>query len=261
MGQAKFISSNKLLKLDNITHGFFTRSNGVSKGIYKGLNVGLGSNDDRQLIIENRRLSMQAINADICDLRVLHQIHSNKIITVDDKFDSQNPPKGDGMVTKQKAVVLGILTADCTPILFADPVAGVIGAAHAGWKGALAGIGVKTVIAMERLGAKRKNITAVIGPSIGKESYEVSGEFRDRFLNIDADNGRFFTIAKKSLHYMFDIGGYNQYQISILGLANIDHLKYDTCANEDMFFSYRRACNNGQIDYGRQFSAIKINII
>ena len=261
MGQAKFISSNKLLKLDNITHGFFTRLNGVSKGIYRGLNVGLGSNDDRQLIIENRRLSMQAIGADICDLRVVHQIHSSKTITVDDKFDMESPAKGDGMVTKQKGVVLGILTADCTPILFADPVAGVIGAAHAGWKGALAGIGVKTVIAMEKLGAKRKNITAVIGPSIGKESYEVSGEFRDRFLNIDMDNDRFFTIAKRPLHYMFDIGGYNQYQISILGLANIDHLKYDTCANEDMFFSYRRACNDGQIDYGRQLSAIKINII
>ena len=261
MGGVKFLKSDNLSIFDNITHGFFTRLNGVSKGIYQGLNVGLGSNDDRNLIMENRWLSMRAMNADICDLRVVHQIHSNKIITLDGKFDMENPPKADGMVTKEKGVVLGVLTADCTPILFADPVAGVIGAAHAGWQGALGGIGEKTIDAMEAIGAKKENITAAIGPSIGKESYEVGTEFRNKFLESDANNYQFFETTKRPSHYMFDIGGYNKHQISMLDLANIDCIEYDTCANQDMFFSYRRSCKNNQPDYGRQLSAIKIDDI
>ncbi len=239
-----------------IRHGFFTRAGGVSQGIYKGLNVGLGSNDDPALVAENRRRVASAFATGPDRLTGLHQIHSADVVTVDRPFAGERP-KADGLVTATPNLILGVLTADCGPVLFADTEAGVIGAAHAGWKGALTGILERTVEAMEVLGAKRNNITAALGPMISQASYEVGPEFKDRFTDANHENKHWFCTSNRENHSMFDLDGYIIHRLQKAGLEAIS-LKTCTYADENRFFSYRRATHRSEPDYGRQISAIML---
>ena len=255
---AEFLTSDGLSAIAGINHAFFTRRGGVSGGIYKGLNVGAGSQDHTAAIIENRTRCMTALGSKLENLVHVYQVHGVDVAVVDGPWDKADIPKADAMVSNKADTVLGILTADCTPILFADPIAGVIGAAHAGWKGALGGVGDATVVAMEKLGAKRANITAAVGPCIAQSSYEVGPEFPLPFLMQNTENKYFFQNSRKRNHHMFDIGGYNLHRLKLLGLANVEWVKRDTCAEEDMFFSYRRATKRGEPDFGRLLSAIQL---
>ncbi|MBL0371964.1 peptidoglycan editing factor PgeF [Rhizobium sp. KVB221] len=239
-----------------IRHGFFGRQGGVSTGIYRGLNVGTGSNDLPEHIHENRARVAGWFNAEPWHLSTLYQVHSPDVVTVETP-DQVNRPKADGQVTATPGVALGILTADCGPVLFADPEARVVGAAHAGWKGAFDGVLENTIEAMVRLGANRNRIKASLGPSISRRSYEVGPEFVERFLTRDASWARFFGPSEKHGHSMFDLPALT---ISRLQAAGIEAENLDICtyADEDRFFSYRRTTHRQDPDYGRQISAIMI---
>ena len=240
--------------LDGVTHGFLGRAGGVSEGIYSGLNIGLGSDDDRQAIQENRRRATEGVLPGSA-LVTVHQIHSAEVVTVTGPLDPR--PQADAMVTDRPDLLLGILTADCVPVLFHDPKAGVIGAAHAGWKGALAGVTDNVVAAMEKLGADRAGIACAIGPCIAQPSYEVDAGFRAAFLAADAENDRFFATGKPG-HFQFDIEAYVATRLQAAGITRIDKLGLDTYAHEDRYFSYRRSCHRGEVGYGRQISLIGI---
>ena len=240
--------------LDGVTHGFLGRAGGVSEGIYSGLNIGLGSDDDRQAIQENRRRATEGVLPGSA-LVTVHQIHSAEVVTVTGPLDPR--PQADAMVTDRPDLLLGILTADCVPVLFHDPKAGVIGAAHAGWKGALAGVTDNVVAAMEKLGADRAGIACAIGPCIAQPSYEVDAGFRAAFLAADAENDRFFATGKPG-HFQFDIEAYVATRLQAAGITRIDKLGLDTYAHEDRYFSYRRSCHRGEAGYGRQISLIGI---
>ncbi len=237
-----------------IHHGFLGRKGGVSTGLYHGLNVGLGSDDDRGTIIANRKMAADSIIADAV-LHSVHQIHSNIAVIADDTTLSDNRPQADALVTNQPNILLGILTADCVPILFADASAGVIGAAHAGWKGAITGVSDSTIEKMERLGAKRDTISCAIGPCIAQKSYEVDAAFFERFMDDDSANEHFFK-AGKTGHYQFDIEAYVASRLAKAGITNIACLGQDTYSQEDTFYSYRRSCHKGEEGYGRQISII-----
>ena len=237
-----------------IRHGFFTRSGGVSGGIYTGLNAGLGSGDDRAHIAENRDRIARCLGVEADRLVGPHQIHSPQVVTVSGPFEGDRP-KADGIVTAQPGLAIGVLTADCGPVLFADNEAGVIGAAHAGWKGALNGVLENTINAMQALGARRNNIAAVLGPMISQDRYEVGPEFHSRFVDADSANGRWFKPSDKSGHYMFDLAGYIVWRLQQAGLAAAS-LGRCTYAEEALFYSYRRTTHRGEPDYGRQISAI-----
>ncbi len=239
-----------------IAHGFFTREGGVSDGIYAGLNVGIGSNDDQDRVIENRRRVAAWFDLPLEKLATVHQVHSPDVAIVDENY-SGTRPQVDAMVTATPGVAIGVLSADCGPILFADGEAGVIGAAHAGWKGALTGVLENTIDAMITLGARRENITAVLGPSIGPKSYEVGPEFLERFLGFDPAYAEFFTPSPKDGHKMFDLPALT---ISRLKAAGVEaaSLDLDTYPDADRFYSYRRTTHAGEPDYGRQISAIAI---
>jgi hypothetical protein len=243
------------LTMPGIRHGFFGRQGGISTGIYASLNVGSGSRDDRANVIENRARAMAAFDLPGDALVTAYQVHSATALTVAGPWPDA-PPQADGLATDKPGVALGILTADCTPILFADPYAKVIGAAHAGWRGAVTGIGEATITAMESLGAKRARIRAAIGPCIGPASYEVGPEFPAPFLALDPANERFFRTAARDRHFMFDLPGYVSARLTALGLGAVETLRSDTCAGEDRFFSYRRSCLRKEPDYGRELSAI-----
>ena len=240
--------------LDGVTHGFLGRAGGVSEGIYSGLNIGLGSDDDRQAIQENRRRATEGVLPGSA-LVTVHQIHSAEVVTVTGPLDPR--PQADAMVTDRPDLLLGILTADCVPVLFHDPKAGVIGAAHAGWKGALAGVTDNVVAAMEKLGADRAGIACAIGPCIAQPSYEVDAGFRAAFLEADSENDRFFATGKPG-HFQFDIEAYVATRLQAAGITRIDKLGLDTYAHEDRYFSYRRSCHRGEVGYGRQISLIGI---
>ncbi len=240
-----------------LRHGFFDRTGGVSTGIYATRNCGFGSDDDHDAVAENRRRVTDALGIAADRLCTLYQIHSDLVITVHDPDDVAGQ-KADAMVTAEPGIALGVLTADCAPILFADRQAKVVGAAHAGWKGALAGVAEATVYAMEALGAKRADIAAVIGPCIAPASYEVGPEFRDRFVNAGSANARFFTDARRDGHAMFDLPGYLLARLSLLGLRSESWTGDDTCADSDRFFSYRRSVHRTEPDYGRQVAAITV---
>jgi len=239
-----------------IAHGFFTRAGGVSEGLYAGLNVGLGSYDEPERIRENRSRVAGWFGAGPSDLATLYQVHSPDVVTINEVGDGERPT-ADGHVTATPGVILGVLTADCGPILFADPDARVIGAAHAGWKGAFDGVLENTIAAMETLGARRENITASLGPSISKTNYEVGPEFHARFVERNAGWARFFTPSAKPGHFMFDLPGLT---ISRLEQAGVRAENLDVCtyADEQRFFSYRRTTHRNEPDYGRQISAIMI---
>ncbi|NDF12440.1 MAG: peptidoglycan editing factor PgeF [Proteobacteria bacterium] len=246
--------SKNLLKLDHIAHGFFGARGGVSSGVYSSLNCGPGSNDDKASVAKNREIAMIALGATTASLCTLYQCHSDKVITIEDTYDGG--VEADALATNVPGKVLGILTADCTPVLFADPEHNVIGAAHAGWKGAFGGILENTVSAMEKLGAKRNTITAVIGPCIRQNSYEVGPEFRIRFMEASMENERFFRPSRKPEHYMFDLAGYCAKRLNAIGLAAVEDVKRDTLPDTGDFFSFRRNTLAGVKDYGRQLSAI-----
>ncbi|WP_298727076.1 peptidoglycan editing factor PgeF [uncultured Ferrovibrio sp.] len=244
------------LSLAGIPHGFFTRQGGVSTGIYQSLNCGPGSSDDAAAVQENRRRVAATLGAS-AGLVSLYQVHGRDVVVVDDGYDLSVRPKADGMVTTRRRIALGILSADCAPVLFADREANVIGACHAGWRGALAGITDATIEAMEKLGARRDRIHAVIGPTIGQASYEVSDPFRAAFLEAEHGNSIFFAPGKREGHWQFDLPGYLMRRLSRAEVA-AENLALDTCSDAERFFSYRRATLAGEPDYGRQISAIML---
>jgi YfiH family protein len=237
-----------------IRHGFFTRKGGVSSGIYAGLNVGAGSGDDRASVAENRARVARWMGVAPDALVSVHQIHSLDALVVTGPWGAERP-KADAMVTATPGIAIGVLAADCGPVLFADPQARVVGAAHAGWKGALTGVLESTVAAMEGLGAKRSNIVAELGPSISGRNYEVGPEFVARFAEASPGNGRYFKPSPRPGHAWFDL---NRYTVDRLNAAGVkaDFLDRCTYADEEDFYSYRRATHRGEPDYGRQISAI-----
>jgi polyphenol oxidase len=251
------IKDDGLLAIDAITHGFFTRNGGRSQGIYQSLNTGFGSDDDPDAVSQNRTLCLKALDLDADALVTVHQVHSAKAVIIDGPHDSHDSVdhKADAMVTNQRGVALGILTADCVPILMASQDGTVIGAAHAGWRGALSGIIEATLDAMESIGANGKTITAAIGPSIGQQSYEVGPEFPAPFLADDPAAITFFKDAPRTGHYLFDLGGYTSARLLRRGIT-VCHSRFDTCALEEQFFSYRRSTLNGEAGYGRNLSVI-----
>jgi YfiH family protein len=237
-----------------IRHGFFTRVGGVSTGIYHGLNIGTGSSDDQNLVRENRRRVAAWMGVPAEALITAHQIHSPDAIVVRAPFPGERP-KADAVVTDRPGIAVGASTADCGPVLFADARARVVGAAHAGWKGALTGVLESTIATMESLGAKRENIVAVLGPSISQKNYEVGPEFVARFVDADAGNARYFAPSGKAGHALFDL---NLYTVDRLSRAGVTAAQLGRCtyAEEDLFYSYRRTTHRGEADYGRQISAI-----
>jgi len=241
-----------------VTHGFFTRNGGVSCGLHAGLNCGFGSEDEPEAIHQNRQRVAKFLTVSPDDLVTVHQIHSTDVVVVEKPWSKSCAPQGDAMVTSRIGVALGILTADCIPVLLADTTHGVIGAAHAGWKGALGGILEATVEAMEVQGAKRKNITAVIGPCIAQASYEVGPEFHAVFVGQDPGHAVYFRPSSLDDHYQFDLAGFAMARLKRLALPRCYDLARDTYAEAKLFFSYRRSCHRHEGDYGRQISAIAI---
>ncbi|MBH1992718.1 MAG: peptidoglycan editing factor PgeF [Sphingomonadaceae bacterium] len=242
--------------LEGVSHGFAGRRGGVSTGLYAGLNVGLGSDDDRSAILRNRDLARDAVLPG-ATLVTVRQVHSPDVVTVTAGIAEEDRPAADALVTDRPGLVLGILTADCVPVLFADEQAGVVGAAHAGWKGALAGVTDGTIAAMEALGADRARIACAIGPCIGRASYEVTEAFAVPFEAEDADNARFFS-AGRAGHCQFDIAAYVATRLARAGIGRIALLDEDTYSQPDRFFSYRRSCHQAEPGYGRQMSMIAL---
>jgi YfiH family protein len=242
--------------LHGVRHGFLTRRGGVSDGIYASLNCGLGSNDDQGAVIENRTRALRNAGLAPDSLSTAYQVHSAKVAVVDAAWNESARPQVDGLVTRTSGKSLGILTADCVPVLLADPEAGVIGASHAGWKGAIGGVLQETVATMERLGARRGRIQAGIGPAIAQKSYEVGPEFPQTFIDRDRANARFFTTSVRCRHFMFDLVGFVEKELKSLGLGGVALAGNDTCAETEDFFSYRRTTLAKEPDYGRQISVI-----
>ena len=236
-------------------HGFLGRTGGVSQGLFDSLNVGLGSSDDPAHVHENRRRARDAV-APTARLVTLHQVHSARAVEAGDWADDARP-EADGLVTDRPGLALGILTADCAPLLFEDAEAGVIGACHAGWKGALGGVIGATIGLMERLGARPGRIAAAVGPCIGRRSYEVDDGFRSRFEAADPENGLFFTDARPG-HALFDLEGYCIRRLAESGIHAAEGLGADTRPDDGRFFSYRRKTLAGEPDYGRQLSLIAL---
>jgi polyphenol oxidase len=239
--------------LDGVPHGFLGRAGGVSQGLLAGLNAGWGSGDDREAIARNRDLAIGALLPG-ARLVTVHQVHS-QTVHIAGEWSEEHRPQGDALVTDRPGLLLGILTADCAPILLADREAGVVGAAHAGWKGALLGVGEATVAAMERLGARRERITAAIGPCIAARSYEVGRDLLEMLTGYVPDNRRFFTDGRDGKH-QFDLEGYVAMRLAAAGVGTIEPLGIDTYADPARFYSYRRATHRGEPSYGRQISLI-----
>jgi len=241
--------------LAGLPHGFLGREGGISDGIHAGLNVGLGSDDDRAAIHENRRRAVAAV-APGYELITLHQVHSPDTVVMREAPPDDRRPHADAVVTDRPGLLLGILTADCVPVLFADRWAGVVGAAHAGWKGALGGVTDTALDEMEKLGADRAAIVAAIGPCIARASYEVDDGFVRRFTADDAANERFFADGRRPGHAQFDIVAYVAHRLAAAGVSRVIALGEDTYAQPDRFFSFRRATHRGEPGYGRQISLI-----
>ena len=247
---------NRAAVLGDIPHGFLGRRGVVSEGVCAGLNVGLGSGDGRAAIQANRDRAVAAV-APGARLVTVHQVHSAIAVPVTGPWPDDARPQADALVTDRPGLVLGILTADCTPVLFADAAAGVVGAAHAGWKGAIGGVVEATVAEMEKLGASRDRIVAAVGPTIARKSYEVDEGFLRRFAEQDPANERFFSQGREG-HHQFDLEGYVVARLADAGLARIEALGEDTYSQPDRFYSFRRATHRGEPDYGRQISLIAL---
>jgi YfiH family protein len=246
----------RAIALGGTPHGFLGRRGGVSTGTLAGLNVGYGSNDERRAIEENRALAIAALLPG-AELATVHQVHSAQAVHVDRPWPREERPHADAMVTDRPNLLLGILTADCAPVLFADREAVVVGAAHAGWRGAIAGVTDATIAAMVKLGARRDHIHAAVGPCIAQASYEVDDAFRDRFIETDRDNGRFFVAGPAGKPH-FDLEAYVVHRLIAAGIGEVEALNLDTYGDPDRFYSYRRATHRGEADYGRQLSAIAL---
>ncbi|MDG2318983.1 MAG: peptidoglycan editing factor PgeF [Rhodospirillaceae bacterium] len=252
------LKADNLTALSNVKHGFFTRRNGHSSGIYAGLNCGLGSGDHKGVVIRNRNMCAELLGVESCNLLTVHQEHTADVVTVDTPWVPDGAPVADALVTDRPGLALAILAADCAPILFADPEAGVIGAAHAGWKGAFGGIIEATVGTMTTLGAQRETIRVAVGPCIGASSYEVGPEFRTRIVEQNTDHDCYFKGSGKADHFYFDLQSYVANRIKLTGISKIESLDTNTYGDEERFFSYRRACHRGETDYGRQLSGIAL---
>lgn len=244
--------------LDGVAHGFLGRRGGVSTGVVAGLNVGIGTQDDPAAVTENRRRATEAVLPG-GQLVSLYQVHSASTVIALAPFDANGSgrPHADALVTNRPGLVLGILTADCAPVLLADREAGVIGAAHAGWKGAIGGVTDSVIAAMEQLGAHRSRIAAAIGPCIARASYEVNDGFFQRFAEADPANERFFADGRPG-HYQFDLEAYVASRLAAAGVTRIEAMGLDTYGDEDRFFSFRRATHRAEPDYGRQISLIAL---
>lgn len=247
---------SQTLELPGVRHGFFTREGGVSTGIYASLNCGPGSHDDSHAVAQNRLHTAQALGLNGAKLVTCHQIHSPTTVRVDVPWDQSQAPKADAMVTNQPGLILGILTADCAPVLFADVEASVVGAAHAGWKGAAGGVLQATVSQMIELGAKKENIHAAVGPCIHQSSYEVGAQMRLQVISRSAWADWCFERSSRPDHYQFDLPSYVSGELQRLDLGKVEVIDCDTYSDEQRFFSYRRTTHRGEGDYGRQISVI-----
>lgn len=251
------LGSPLLSAIPALRHAFFSREGGVSEGIYAGLNGGIGSNDDAGNVAENRRRMAEQMGVAPERLLTVFQIHSPDVVVATTPWDNAVRPKADAIVTRTAGIAVGVTAADCGPVLLVDPNARVIGAAHAGWKGALTGVLESTVDAMEKLGADRSGIIAAIGPMIRQPSYEVGAEFVERFLAADADNALFFLPGERDGHAMFDLAGFIRTRLENAGVLMIDDTGVDTYSDE-RFFSYRRSVHRKEADYGRHVHAIAL---
>jgi YfiH family protein len=254
MIQASSLSAN------NIRHAFFTREGGVSEGIYQSLNGGIGSNDAPDRVKENRARMAAALGVAPTHLVSCYQIHSPNVIVAEQPWTRETAPRADAIVTKTPGLAIGVSTADCGPVLFADAQARVVGAAHAGWKGAFTGVLEATIAAMENLGARRGEISAAIGPLIRQPNYEVGAEFMDRFTAADAANVQFFKPVSRDDHAMFDLPGYIKARLERAEIKSVEDLRLCTYAEPARFFSYRRTTHRGEPDYGRHVNAIALTL-
>lgn len=242
--------------LDDTPHGYFTRAGGVSSGVFKGLNCGHGSTDQTEAVANNRARVAEALGIVPSALLSVYQVHSDKVVTITEPFTG-DAPKADAMVTDQNGIALGILTADCAPILFVDQDAGVIGAAHAGWRGALGGVIENTLAAMEALGADRAATVASVGPCISQRNYEVGSEFLENFTDETPEYSRFFTNGEGD-RYLFDLPSFVLYRLRAAGAADVSWIGRCTYDEPQQFYSYRRTTHAGEADYGRLISAIRL---
>lgn len=252
------ITLSTLNAIPAIRHGFFTRAGGVSRGLFDSLNCGFGSGDAPAAVAENRARCMRRLDLPAESLVTVYQIHSPTVVTVTAPWHHSAAPKADAMVTRVPGIALGILTADCAPVLFCDPEAAVIGAAHAGWKGAFGGVLEATLAAMAALGARPERTLAAVGPHIAHRSYEVGADFRERFLEQDPAHAALFVPARREGHWLFDLGGHVEGRLIAAGVAGVQRTPHDTLSEADRFFSYRRATLQGEPDYGRGLSAIAL---
>jgi len=252
------ISLKSLEGLSGVRHAFFTRQGGASKGVYASLNCGPGSGDASANVKANRTRAMAAMGLAGVDLLTANQVHSATVVTVDGPWRESGAPKADGLATKVRGLALGVLTADCAPVLFADAKAGIVGAVHAGWRGAKAGVLEATVKAMIDLGADVEDVSAGIGPCIAQESYEVESGFAAAFMDDDRENRDYLAAAEREGHYLFDLPGYVAGRLKALGVASVETAALDTFADEKLFFSYRRATLKGEGDYGRNLSVVAL---
>lgn len=252
------LQASSLATRAGIRHAFFTRSGGVSQGVYTSLNGGVGSNDAPEMVAENRARMAAALGVSADRFLTPYQIHSLEVVVAKEPWAAEQRPRADAVVTQVPHLAIGVSTADCGPLLFAESEAGVIGAAHAGWRGALTGVIEATIAAMERLGADRHRIAAALGPTIRQPNYEVGPEFIDRFLAADQMNARFFVSSEREGHAMFDLGGYIAERIARAGVSQFEDLGLCTYAEPERFFSYRRTTRNGEADYGRHINAIAL---
>jgi YfiH family protein len=251
------LGSPLLSAIPGLRHAFFTRDGGVSDGIYASLNGGIGSKDDPAHVAENRRRMAEEMGVKLEHFLSVHQTHSPDVVVASGPWQGPSRPLADAIVTRTEGLAIGTSAADCGPILLADPNARVIGALHAGWKGALTGIVESTVDAMENLGAERSGMVAAIGPLIRQHSYEVGGEFVERFIEADAENAPFFLPAAREGHAMFDLAGFIRMRLENAGVLMIDDIGVDTYSDE-RFYSYRRSVHRNEPDYGRHVHAIAL---
>ncbi len=263
-GHNRLITSDLLTDASRVRHGFFTRQGGVSGEPYTSLNCSLGSGDERENVQENRARAMERLGLAGDALRTAFQVHSSRVVTVENvgiesDWPAEQRPQVDALVTRTPGIALGILTADCAPVLFADDEAGVIGAAHAGWRGARGGVVEATVAAMIALGACRSRIVAAVGPCIQRQSYEVGPEFRHLFIEDEPANGDLFEPAVRPGHHLFDLPAYVARRVAESAVVAIDVLPFDTCADPECFFSYRRTTLTGGGDYGRLLSSVALS--
>lgn len=252
------IQSPLLSSVPTLSHAFFTRQGGVSEGSYASLNCAILSADNPAHIAQNHMLASAHLGAKAGKLALCRQVRENRVVTVSTLWSNEDRPEADAMVTSCRGLALGILTADCAPVLFVDEVAHVIGAAHAGWQGAITGIVQNTVKEMKNLGAKVERIRAAIGPCIWQDSYEVGPEFQIPFLHQDPSNEQFFKSSAKRGHFMFDLPAYVLAQVKATGITQIEPSMADTCADEVRFYSYRRSRLNGEKETGRLLSALML---